>query len=67
MSYQNKKLISIIEEISLSVDEVNQSGEKIKQDTQKTSEYLEDLETILKENYSTNQSDVKTNIAAGNI
>ena len=62
-----KKLISIIEEISLSVDEVNQSGEKIKQDTQKTSEYLEDLETILKENYSTNQSDVKTNIAAGNI
>ena len=62
-----KKLISIIEEISLSVNEVNQSGEKIKQDTQKTSEYLEDLETILKENYSTNQSDVKTNIAAGNI
>ncbi len=57
-----KKLIAIIEEISLSVNEVDGSGEKIKQDTQKTSEYLEDLETILKESCSANQNSATNNI-----
>lgn len=62
-----KKLIAIIEEISQSVSEVNDSGEKIKQDTQKTSEYLEDLETILKKSCSSNQTATSANDIASNI
>ena len=62
-----KKLIAIIEEISISVDEVNNSGAKIKQDTQKTSEYLEDLETILKETCPSNQNGTSTTDATNNI
>ncbi len=57
-----KKLIETIEEISTSVAGVYESGEKIKQDTQKTSEYLEDLETILKESCSANQNSATSNI-----
>ncbi len=62
-----KKLISIIEEISQSVEEVNDSGAKIKQDTKKTSEYLEDLETILKKGCSANQNGAGAIDTTGNI
>lgn len=62
-----KKLIETIEEISTSVGEVCESGEKIKQDTKKTSEYLEDLETILKEGYGASQNSGKITDVAKSI
>ncbi|MBR2386011.1 hypothetical protein IKA92_01780, partial [bacterium] len=53
-------LVAIIGEVLNKVQEVNSSNTKIKDDTKKTTEYIEDIEELLKNNYSENQKNVKT-------
>ena len=53
-------LVNIITEVFNKVKEVNLSNIKIKDDTKKTTEYIEDIEELLKNNYSENQKNVKT-------